>query len=167
MIEQENILEIFQKSALQIGSKILDKKHLDIYVGVYLDSIVLKLYKKEWTNDKTDPLNASTRIFFSIWVSEKSQKQKKIFYNIHAFKLRHLKGYVIKSRDFAQNFRKGFKPFEKEWENVNIDLGPLTLMKGWKKFTNENLETTILKLANSFLRIDHLIDNSLKIFKST
>jgi len=166
IMEFENYLKIFQKSILQVDEKVLAKKHLDIYVGVYLDSVVLKLYKKEWTNDKTDPINAKTRIFFSIWASEENLKQNKIFYNIHAFKLRHLKGYTIKSREFANVFRSDFQEFKHEWDNVSLKHGPLTLMEGWNSSTIENLETNIVKLVNSFLRIEHLIDESLLKFKS-
>jgi hypothetical protein len=98
-------------------------------------------------------------------VNDKTIKQNKVFYNIHALKLRELKGYSIPSTEFAINFRKDFKSFEHHWENVSVSFGPLTLMEGWKSFDMENLENIINTLANNFLEIEYLIDNTLKPFK--
>ena len=163
----EYYLEKFRKSAERIDKKMLNEKHLEIYVGVTLDSVVLKLYKTEWTNDKTDPINAKTRIFFAIWVNDETIKRNKVFYNIHALKLRELKGYSITSRAFAESFREDFMKFERNWENVSVEFGPLTLMEGWEHFENENLENIIVKLANNFSSIEYLIDNTLEKFEPT
>ncbi len=160
-------LEKFRKSADQLDKEMLKKKHLEIYVGITLNSVVLKLYKKEWTNDKTDPINAKTRIFFAIWVNDETLKRNKVFYNIHALKLRELKGYSITSREFANRFRADFMQFERNWENVSVEFGPLTLMEGWEHFENENLENIIVKLANNFSGIEHLIDHTLEQFETT
>ena len=94
-------------------------------------------------------------------------KQNKVYYNIHAFKLRELKGYSIKSRDFTNEFRRGFKAFERDWKNVSVKFGPLTLMEGWHYFTNENLESIVEKLADNFLLIENLIESTLEKFEST
>lgn len=167
IVDYEYYVKKFQKSANRVDKKMLNKKHIEIYVGIYRDSVVLKLYKREWTNDKTDPINAKSRIFFSIWVSDKTIKQNKVYYNIHAFKLRELKGYSIKSRDFTNEFRRGFKAFERDWKNVSVKFGPLTLMEGWHYFTNENLESIVEKLADNFLLIENLIESTLEKFEST
>jgi hypothetical protein len=165
IMDFEYYLEKFRKSADQLDKKILDAKQLEVNVGITLNSAVLKLYKRKWTNDKTDPINSKTRIFFAIWVNEETIKRNKIFYNIHALKLRQLKGYSITSREFANSFRRDFKKYETDWENVNLKFGPLTLMEGWEYFENESLEKIILKLANNFLQIEHLIENTLKEFE--
>jgi hypothetical protein len=163
----EYYLEKFRKSADRIDKKMLNKKHLEMNVGVTLDSVVLKLYKTKWTNNKIDPINAKTRIFFAIWVNDKTIKRNKVFYNIHALKLRELKGYSIASRDFADSFRKDFMKFERNWENVSVEFGPLTLLEGWEHFENDNLENIIVKLANNFSSIEYLIDDTLKKFEPT
>lgn len=166
-MDYEYYLEKFRKSADQIDKKMLRKKHLEINIGVTLNSVVLKLYKTEWTNDKTDPINAKTRIFFAIWVNDETIKRNKVFYNIHALKLRELNGYSITSRAFANSFREDFMKFERNWKNVSVEFGPLTLMEGWEHFKNENLENSILKLADNFLSIEYLIDKTLKKFEIT
>ena len=155
-------LEIFQKAAHQLDKKSLNKKQLEIATGTVLESVCLKLYKLSWANKTSNPLTSPSRIFFSVWVSDKSIKENKLLYNIHALKLRELKGYTITSREFATAFRKAFKPFEKHWPNVSTNFGPLTLMEGWMKLSEETLQDDISKLAKQFLKIDGLIDELLQ-----
>ncbi|RKR08229.1 hypothetical protein C8C83_5467 [Flavobacterium sp. 90] len=158
-------LENFQKSADQLDQKLLHKKSIDVSVGVYLDSVFIKLYKNSWTSNSQEPLTAESRIFFSVWVNDSTLEKQKIMYNIHALKLRKLKGYTIQSRKFAEVFRASFKNHENNWQNVSVNHGPLTLMEGWIKFDLKNLQEEILKLANNFLEIEHLIDDTLNQFK--
>ena len=158
----------FQKVAGQLDKKLLGKKKLETAVVMYgKDCVVLKLYKKSWTNELHEPLTSASRIFFSVWISDSTIGEQMIFYNIHALKLRQLKGYCIQSRKFAGIFRNSFKNFEHEWENVSVNFGPLTLMEGWIKMDLENFQGEILKLANNFLEIEHLVDETLAHFKKT
>lgn len=164
-MEYKNYLSTFQNAADQLDKKVLQKKQVEVAVGEVLNSVFLKLYKKSWANPFQDPLTADTRIFFSIWVNNSTLDRQNLFYNIHALKLRHLKGYSIQSRKFADNFRKRFKSYEKYWLNVSVNFGPLTLMEGWQKIDTINLQSDIVKLANEFLGIEHLIDDTLRQFK--
>jgi len=149
-----------------LTKKLLNKKQVESAVVKYgKDCIVLKLYKKSWANQFQDPLTSESRIFFSAWMSDSTIEEQKLLYNIHALKLRQLKGYSIQSRKFADIFRDSFKDFEHKWENVNVKLGPQTLMEGWLQTDPENFQDEILKLANSFLEIEHLVDNTLAHFK--
>ena len=159
-------LDKFQKAAGQLDKKLLNKKKIEAAVLMYgEDCVVLKLYKRGWENPLQDPLASTSRIFFSIWISGSTIHEQKIFYNIHALKLRQLKGYSIQSRKFAGIFRNSFKNFEHKWENVSVNFGPLTLIEGWVKMDMENLQDVILKLANNFLEIEHLVDETLAHFK--
>ncbi len=158
-------LDKFENSSKRLDKNQLSKRQLEVSVGIVLDSVFLKLYKPAWTNDLNNPLNAEARIFFSIWVNDKTIKGNKVFYNIHALKLRKLKGYAILSRAFADSFRKQFITHQNEWENVSVKFGPLTLMEGWIEFEEDNLVKTVSTLATNFFEIDALIDNSLKPFK--
>lgn len=158
-------LKEFQKAADQLDKKLLSEKEIEVAVGVVLDSVCLKLCKKSWASELQDPLTAETRIFFSIWVNDATIEVQKISYNIHAFKLRYLKGYAIQSRQFADAFRQIFKAFEAQWPNVSVKYGPLTLMEGWIKPDQNNLQHEVLSLANNFLAIEHLVDDTLLKFK--
>ena len=156
----------FPNAANNLNADLLTKKKIEVAVVNFgEDCVVLKLYKKSWASDSENPLTSTSRLFFSVWISDSTLKEQKIFYNIHALKLRQLKGYKIESRKFAEVFRISFKPFQSQWENVSVDFGPLTLMEGWLKFEEENLEKELLKLSNQFLEIEHLIDETLLKFK--
>ncbi|MRX70303.1 hypothetical protein SAMN06265349_101693 [Flavobacterium resistens] len=159
-------LENFQKIADQLDRKLLNEKSVEVSVGVYLDSVFIKLYKKPWANDPKEALTAESRIFFSVWVNDSSIQKQKIMYNIHALKLRKLKGYAIESRKFAEKFRNLFENYSQKWPNVSTNYGPLTLMEGWIRLDLENYQAEILKICDNFLEIEHIIDDTLLQFKS-
>lgn len=158
-------LENFQKIVDQLDSKLLDKKSIEVSVGIYLDSVFIKLYKKSWASNPQEALTAESRIFFSVWVNDSTLEKQKIMYNIHALKLRKLKGYSIQSRKFAEVFRENFKDYEQKWQNMSVNHGPLTLMEGWIKLDLENFQEEVLKLVSNFLEIEYLIDHTLNQFK--
>ncbi len=79
--------------------------------------------------------------------------------------MRHLKGYSIQSRQFANVFRESFKRFDKKWENVSVKFGPVTLMEGWLKVEYSNSQDEIVALANNRIEIEQLIDDTLTHFK--
>ncbi len=159
-------LDQFQKTVDGFDKKHFAKKQLEVAVGVYKEnSVFIKLYKQAWINPEQDPLTAESRIFFSVWVTDASMQDKKIWYNIHAFKLRKLKGYSIKSRKFAELFRADFKNFRHKWQNVSVNFGPLTLMEGWTKINGADLQERITELAFNFFETADLIDSTLIKFK--
>jgi hypothetical protein len=160
-------LNKFQQAADQIDKKILNKKQIEVEVGIWLDSVALKLQKKTWTNKSQEILHSEASIFFSVWLNDATIKESKILYNIHALKLRQLSGYSIASREFAAAFRARFKNFEDQWPNVGVNFGPQTLMQGWKKVDLEFFKNEILELVNQFLEIDYLIDGLLANCKSS
>ena len=164
-MDNEYFLDKFKRVADSIDKSILDQNGLEISIGIVLNSVYSKLYKPEWTNDINNPLDAEARIFFSIWVNEKTILEKKVFYNIHAFKLRKLKGYSILSREFAESFRKQFLKYQSNWENISVEFGPLTLMQGWIELKEENFENDISNLTSNFIKIEYLIDNTLQTFQ--
>ncbi len=155
----------FKKAVGLLDKKLLHKKQIEVATGVVLNSAFLKLYKKSWATPFQDPLTAESRIFFSIWINDSAIEEQKLFYNIHALKLRKLKGYSIQSRKFADAFRVEFRPFQHKWQNVSVKFGPLTLMEGWISFNEKSFQDEILELANNFLEIEHLVDSALSTFK--
>lgn len=155
----------FQKVANRLDQKLLKEKSIEVSVGVYFDSVFIKLYKKSWSNNPQEALTAESRIFFSVWINDSTINKQRIMYNIHALKLRKLKGYTIQSRKFAEEFRKDFKNHEAKWSNVTTNHGPLTLMEGWVKLDLKSFEKDIFNLSNNFLEIESLIDETLEKFK--
>ncbi|MGB2846727.1 MAG: hypothetical protein WBB93_04125 [Saprospiraceae bacterium] len=155
----------FQDTANQLDKKILKQKGLEVAVGITLESVYLKLYKKSWANPSQDPLTSTSRIFFSIWVNEVTLAEEKLFYNIHALKLRQLHGYKIESRKFADTFRALFKTLEDQWPNVSTQFGPLTLIEGWLPLDIPSLPHQLTRLADIFLTLEPLIDITLSRFQ--
>ena len=158
-------LEIFRNAADKIDQSVMNRKQLEVATGLYGDSVFLKLYKLSWASPSPDPLTAKSRIFFSIWMNDSAIAEQKLLYNIHALKLRQLKGYSIASRKFAESFRGRFKEFENRWPNVSLNYGPLTLMQGWIESDPEKIQEETTALANNFLELEPLIDQTLAEFK--
>ncbi|UWX62617.1 hypothetical protein N0B40_10055 [Chryseobacterium oranimense] len=156
----------FEEAAEDIFFKQFEDLGLKLSVEEVLESVALKIYKPEWSNDFKSPLNSKSRIFFSVWVNDKTIKEGKRYYNIHALKLRELKGYKISSRNFAEKFRTQFIKYQEEWENVEVNFGPLTLMEGWINLNIETIQNDIIDLAWNFLKISPLIDHTLDVFKT-
>jgi hypothetical protein len=129
--------------------------------GFYENCFVLKLQKPSWTSDRMDQIQNKTGIFFSIWIDEKSASQNRANYNIHALKLRELKGYSITSRNFANDFRDSFASVSNDWPNVSVEYGPLTLMQGWIEVDPNNFEKDALVLMERFEHVSPLIDRLL------
>jgi len=127
--------------------------------GFYTNCAVLKLQKPSWTNDPMNQVRNRSGIFFSVWISEESAKTSRANYNIHALKLRKMKGYSITSRDFAEEFRKIF--VKKSWPNVSVDYGPLTLMEGWEEVALNKLEDDILPMLERFHQVSPVLDRML------
>ena len=130
--------------------------------GFYKACSVLKLQKQSWTTDPMDRVDNTSGIFFSVWTNEASTRQNRANYNIHALKLRELKGYSIASRDFADDFRNGFASMRNTWPNVRVDYGPLTLMQGWVEVDLNSFEKDIQALVERFEDLSPLIDRLLE-----
>lgn len=161
----EYYLDRFNNAAKELDMARTGQMGLIVSTGIVMDSVCLKIYKPQWTNDLSDPLHAEARIFFSVWISERALQNNKLLYNIHAFKLRKLKGYSIAARVFADDFRRAFRGHQSVWDNVSTAFGPLTLMEGWVEPDELQLERNILRLAGNFLDMAHLIDDTLLQFK--
>lgn len=153
----------FIQAISQLDQELLRTKGIGIDTGSWLESVVLRLQKKHWANKPYNKPQREAAIFFSIWLSDEGLKKNRIFYNIHALKLRQLKDYKLTAREFAASFRKQFKKFEHQWPNVSTNYGPLNLMEGWLALDEENLVNDIAMLATKFLTIDFIIDDLLKI----
>lgn len=158
-------LKKFESAFSQLDKEAFENSNIQLFVGIVMDSVVIKAYKSEWSSDLENPLTAGSRIFFSVWVNEKTIKENKLYYNIHALKLRQLKGYKITSRDFAERFRNQFVKQQENWSNVTFNYGPLTLMQGWQVLNIESLEKDIINLVQKFLKISPIIDQTLSYYK--
>ena len=153
-------LEIFDRVVVRM-QPLLSAGQIEAHVGWWHESAVLKLQKRQWTNQPPLPGPSEAGVFFSVWVDAKGLKQGRAFYNIHALKLRSLEGHAIQSRDFASAFRAGFTASASEWPNVSTDYGPQTLMQGWIELDAVRLESDVAALVRRFVALAPLIDTLL------
>lgn len=160
-METAYYLDIFKKTGNQLDD-LLSQHQLELKVGEWLQSAVLKMQKRSWLNQTQTARQFEESIFFSIWASQETISKNRLYYNVHALKIRELKSYSIQSREFAAAFRSQFKAFEKKWPNVSTNFGPLTLMQGWISSDSENFNDEVLALANNFLEIQFIIDDLLE-----
>lgn len=153
----------FEKVAAQIDKSLFSSNDLIVAPGIFQRSAFLKVFKPHWSTPGQDPLTAESRVFFSVWVE--GLRPQKLFYNIHALKLRKLQGYSIESRKFAAFFRERFIPHSRSWPNVSTGFGPLTLMQGWVDYDDHTFTSDVSTLALRFTEIAHFVDDTLLLFK--
>ena len=148
----------------KIKARFDKRKHdgLVCKVGFYKACSVLKLQKASWTNDPMDCVQNTSGVFFGIWINKESARKNRAIYNIHALKLRQLEGYSVTSRDFANEFRKGFASTRNTWPNVSVNYGPVTLMQGWIEVDSNSFEEGVLFLMDHFNELSPLIDRLLE-----
>ena len=156
----QELNRVFAKIKARFGDR--NQYGLICKQGCYTGCCVLKLQKALWTNDPMDQVQNRSGIFFSVWSNEDSLRQRRVIYDIHALKLRQLEGYAITSRDFARDFRKSFESLRRDWPNVSVDYGPLTLMKGWIGSESNSLQEDVLIMMERFARLSPLIDGLLE-----
>ena len=161
-MDRDYYLDKFSKAASRLDKKLLRQKEMDVETGIWLNSVVLRLQKKHWANNPAEKPHTGAAIFMSIWLNDQALKENKLLYNIHALRLRQLRGYSLTARNFATAFRTAFEKFRHQWPNVSVEYGPQTLMEGWIAISAEGLEHDIAVLANKFLEIDFIIDDLLK-----
>ncbi|WP_157544031.1 hypothetical protein [Mucilaginibacter paludis] len=152
-------LDKFQKTATGLNKHYFDSAGLHFKVGEWLGCAVLKIQKPSWCNKPPEGKPFERSIFFSIWVSAEGIQHNRLYYNIHALKLRELNQYKIQSREFAQAFRNRLGPYAINWPNLSTNYGPLTLMQGWVEL--DKLEEEVPKLCYSFKPIAIIIDELL------
>jgi hypothetical protein len=155
-MESNVYMPLFKSIVAAMDKRAFDHAGLELKVVFWVNSVVLKIQKPAWRHH--EPFVKG--IFFSVWVNDTGIGAHRIYYNIHALKMRELAGYKLKSREFAAQFRTGFKPFENDWPNVSTAFGPLTLMEGWVEMGD--LDVVLPNLALKFISIQHLIDDLLQ-----
>ena len=160
-MDTNNYIDRFQKIADSLDKATFTRLGLEIKVGVWVNSQVLKIQKPAWLNQSETSQPFRESIFFSVWVNNNAVHEGKLHYNIHALKLRELNAYKIKSRDFAEAFRSRFRAFEHKWTNVSTAYGPLTLMEGWVEVNEDNFDDVVAGLAYGFSEIAFIIDSLL------
>jgi hypothetical protein len=157
----ELYLDLLRKAADKLRPE-LKKQRLEVHAGSLLKSHALKVWKKEWMGSGQNENVTQACIFFSIWVNEESLKETRALYNIHAIRIRNLKGFKFLAQDFAAAFRARFTRQSKAWPNASVDFGPRTLMEGHFQIDKSSFENDAVNLVRRFVPLADTIDALLK-----
>jgi hypothetical protein len=134
---------------------------LQIKSGEWLGAAVLKLLKPSWTTDPPEPLLNSNGIFFGIWIDASCVAEQRMRYNIHAKRLRFIKGPSFPAREFARSFRIAAHGELKAWPNITYPKGPITLFEGDVPLNLSTLESDASALMDRFVTLTPLVDDQL------
>ena len=129
--------------------------------GAGFGAAILKLIKPEWTTDAPGEFLNTNGVFFSIWVDPESAGAKRLRYNLHARKLRALKGETFAARDFARKFRGRNAEALSAWPNLSFPKGPITLFEGHVTLTPATLPADASGLLDRFAALAPMVDNLL------
>ena len=151
----KQFLDEFQKIKRIYDKTASPKSGLVCVTKVFEGCPGVRLHRNSW-------ISGTAGVFFSVWTDKDSESSGRLHYNIHALKMRQLKTQAVTSRNFADDFRKNFKPHSKSWPNVRMDYGPQNLMQGWIEFRPKTFEPDVLTLMNQFSEISPIIDQLLE-----
>ncbi len=59
-------LDQFKNALSLLDKPIFEQKHLELKVGIWLDSVVLKIQKKAWLNSSPTAKQFEESVFFSV-----------------------------------------------------------------------------------------------------
>jgi hypothetical protein len=154
-------LDIFTRLHAASAESFLSRHGLQIKTGEGLGAAILKLLKPSWTTDGPEPLLNSNGVFFSIWVDAACVAKGRVRYNVHAKKLRLLKGPAFAAREFARSFRIEANAALKSWPKVTYPKGPITLFEGEVPLDNATFEQEVSALMDRFAELAPILDEML------
>jgi hypothetical protein len=157
----QNHLDIFNALKSERETEFQTRHGLTIKAGEGLGAAVLKLLKTEWTSDNHTQLLNTNGLFFSVWVDAACEAKGIARYNLHAKKLREIKGQSFAAREFARSFRAQGKDELEGWPNWSYPKGPITLFEGHFPLDTKTLRTETSKLMDRFAQLTPLLDRLL------
>ena len=161
--DMNNALDVFKTLKSERSEEFKSKHALSIKAGTGLDASILKLMKDSWSTDRPDELLNSNGLFFSVWVDAACKAQGIVRYNIHARKLRAIKGETFAAREFARSFRAQGKDELEGWPNWSFPKGPITLVEGHFAYKPATLRTETAAMMDRFAAIVPFLDRLLDI----
>jgi hypothetical protein len=135
---------------------------LVINTGEGLGAAMLKLLKPSWTTDNAGELLNSNGLFFGIWIDAECESKAIVRYNLHAKKLRFIKGERFAAREFVRAFRLQGQEYLEQWPNWSYPKGPITLFEGHIPLNFNTLQADASALMDHFAVLVPLLDKLLK-----
>jgi hypothetical protein len=157
----QNHLAIFNTLKSERAAEFQSQHGLTIKTGEGLGAAILKLIKPEWTTDNPSELLNTNGLFFGVWVDADCEAKGIARYNLHAKKLRAIKGQAFAAREFARSFRAQGKDELAGWPNWSYPKGPITLFEGYFALDENTLKAETSKLMDRFAKLVPLLDRLL------
>ena len=132
---------------------------LIIKTGGALGAAIIKVLKPEWSTDSASEILNTNGLFFSVWVDAECEAQGIVRYNLHAKKLRFIKGEQFAARHFVRAFRLQAQDAMQGFPNWKYPKGPITLVEGHVSLSD--LRGATEKLLQKFASMTPLIEQLL------
>ena len=155
----QNYLAIFNDLKSERSAEFHSLHGLTVKSGVGHGAVVLKLLKPTWTTDTEDEFLNTNGVFFSVWVDDACQAKGIARYNLHAKKLRFIKGEKFEARQFVRTFRAAMNL--QEWPNASFPKGPITLFEGHIQLDANTLQRETAILMDRFAKLTPKLDQML------
>lgn len=157
----QNHLSVFETLKNQRAAAFFSQYGLMIKTGEGLGAAILKLLKPSWTTDGPDELLNTNGLFFSVWIDAACEAEGIVRYNVHAKKLRMIKGEAFAAREFARAFRAQGKDELEGWPNWSYPKGPITLFEGHFPLDEKTLSADTSAMMDRFVILTPMLDRLL------
>ena len=154
-------LAVFNTLKSERAAEFQSQHGLTIKTGEGLGAAILKLLKPSWTTDTSDEILNTNGLFFGVWIDAECEARSIARYNLHAKKLRFIKGETFAAREFARTFRAQGKDELAGWPNWLYPKGPITLFQGHVPLDANTLHAETSKLMDRFASLTPFLDRLL------
>jgi hypothetical protein len=154
-------LQVFNALKAAREAEFQTQHGLSIKTGEGLGAMILKLMKPSWTTDRPEELLNSNGLFFGVWIDADCESKGLVRYNLHAKKLRFIKGEAFAARQFVRDFRAQAQTRLKDWPNCGFPKGPITLFEGHIPLSSGTLHDDVSALMDRFAALTPLLDQLL------
>jgi hypothetical protein len=160
-VNMQRPLDVFHSLKAERSAALEAQHGLIIKVGEGLGADILKLLKPSWTTDDPREILNTNGLFFSVWVDDACKAGGIVRYNLHAKKLRFIKGETFAAREFARAFRAQSKDELEGWPNWSYPKGPITLFEGHFELDDATLRLETSALMDRFITLTPTLDRLL------
>jgi hypothetical protein len=159
----QNYLAVFNTLKSERAAEFHAQHGLTIKTGEGLGAVMLKLIKPSWTTDSPSELLNTNGLFFSVWIDAECEAAGIARFNLHAKKLRAIKGERFAAREFARGFRVQAQDEVAAFPNWKYPKGPITLFEGHVALNVGTLKQETSDLMDKFATLTPVLDQLLDL----
>jgi hypothetical protein len=160
-VPMQTHLTVFNALKSERAEEFETKHGLMIKTGEGLGAAILKLLKPSWTTDGPGEILNTNGLFFGVWIDAECEAKGIIRYNLHAKKLRFIKGEKFAAREFVRAFRVQGQMELENWPNWSFPKGPITLFEGHVPLDAKTLHAETSTLMDRFAALTPFLETLL------